>query len=89
MLRLFEFASLNCVWYEHSYASITWALLFMHALHLFTTCGETAMLSVYCLTKPLDRKHRADIQVNSVYWYFVLISWFVVFAIVWLAGRVL
>jgi cytochrome c oxidase subunit 3 len=89
VLRIFEFQTLQTGWMEHSYGSITWALLFMHAIHLFTSLGEAIMLGTYCATSELDRKHRADLQVNSVYWYFVVISWVVVFAVIYLAGRVL
>jgi cytochrome c oxidase subunit 3 len=89
VLRIFEFQTLQTDWNEHSYGSITWALLFMHAIHLATSAVECGMLSVYSATKNLDRKHRADIQVNSVYWYFVAISWVVVFCVVYLAARVL
>lgn len=89
VLRIMEFATLNTDYFESSYGSIVWALLFMHAMHLFTSVGEAAMLSVYCATHSLDRKHRADVQVNSVYWYFVVALGLVNFAVVWLAGRVL
>jgi cytochrome c oxidase subunit I+III len=89
VLRLLEFGSLGTTYYESSYGSITWAMLFMHAIHLFTSLGEAAMLSVYCATHSLDRKHRADLQMNSVYWYFVAALGIVTFAVVWLAGRVL
>jgi heme/copper-type cytochrome/quinol oxidase subunit 3 len=89
VLRIFEFQTLQTGWNEHSYGSITWALLFMHAVHLFTSLGEAIMLGVYCATSELDRKHRADLQINSNYWYFVAGAWVVVFAVVYLAGRVL
>lgn len=89
VLRVFEFQTLQTNYNEHSYGSITWALLFMHAILLFFSAGETAMLSVYARLNELDRKHRADLQINSVYWYFAVILWIVIFAVVWLGGRVL
>ena len=39
VLRVMEFGSLNTDYFESSYGSITWALLFMHAIHLFTSAG--------------------------------------------------
>jgi cytochrome c oxidase subunit III len=89
VLRYFEFRNLQTDWNEHSYGSIVWALLFMHGFHLATTAGETAMLAVYAAVKNLDRKHRADIQVNTLYWYFVVVSWIVIFSVVYLAARIL
>jgi cytochrome c oxidase subunit III len=89
VLRYFEFRTLQTDWNEHSYGSVVWALVFMHAFHLATTAGETGMLAVYAAVKNLDRKHRADIQVNTLYWYFVVVSWIVIFSVVYLAARVL
>jgi heme/copper-type cytochrome/quinol oxidase subunit 3 len=89
VLRIIEFQMLGTDWQTYSYGSITWALLFMHAIHLFTSLGEAIMLGVYALTSELDRKHRADLQINSVYWYFVVISWIVVYAVLYLVPRVL
>lgn len=89
VLRLFEFQTLHTNWNEHSYGSITWAMLFMHAILLFGSAGETAMLAVYARLNELDRKHRADLQTNSVYWYFTAAVWLAVFCVIWLAGRVL
>ena len=89
VLRIYEFQSIGTNWNEHSYGSITWALLFLHAILLFFSAGESTMLAVYCATNELDRKHRADIQTNSLYWYFTAIVWVVVFCVIWLAGRVL
>jgi heme/copper-type cytochrome/quinol oxidase subunit 3 len=89
VLRLLEFRSLHVDYFESSYGSIVWALLFMHGMHLLTALGEAAMLAVYSATHSLDRKHRADLEVNAVYWYFVAALGVVNFATVWLAGRVL
>jgi len=35
----------------------------------------------------VEEKHFTDITVNAVYWYFVAISWVVLYAIVFIAPR--
>lgn len=89
VLRIFEFQTLHTSYSEHSYGSITWALLFMHGIELAFGMGETALLAVYSATNELDRKHRADIQTVSTFWNFLAITWVVIFAVVYLGGRVL
>jgi cytochrome c oxidase subunit III len=89
VLRILEFRSVHTDYFESSYGSIVWALLFLHGMHLLTSFGEAAMLAVYCATHILDRKHRADLQVNAYYWYYVAALGVVNFATVWLAARVL
>jgi heme/copper-type cytochrome/quinol oxidase subunit 3 len=89
VLRILEFGSLQTDYFESSYGSVVWALLFLHGMHLLTQLGEASLLAVYCATHSLDRKHRADVEVNAMYWYFVAALGVVNFATIWLAGRVL
>ena len=89
VLRVWDFRALNTDWQEHSYGSITWALLFLHSIHLSASTIETILMAIYVSEAPLDVKHRSDLNVNAVYWYFIVISWAVIFAVIWGAGRVL
>ena len=90
VLRLFEFTSLRTQYDFHSYGSITWALLFTHGLELLLTLGETALLAIYAATNSvLDVKHRADIQLNSVFYYFLAVSWVAIFGVIHIGARVL
>lgn len=89
VLRVFEFQTLHTSHSEHSYGSVTWALLFLHGIELGFGLGETALLAVYSATRELDRKHRADIQTVSIFWNFVAVTWAVIFAVVYLGGRML
>jgi heme/copper-type cytochrome/quinol oxidase subunit 3 len=89
VLRIWDFRALNCDWTEHSYGSIVWALVFLHTIHLFTSTIETALMATYVSRAELDPKHRLDLNVNSVYWGFVVISWVILFAVIWGAGRAL
>lgn len=89
ILRVFEFHSLHTGYQRDSYGSITWALLFVHGLELLFTCGETALLAFYSATKDLDAKHRSDIQLNSVFYYFLAIVWILLFAVIQAGGHLL
>src|SRR4051812_37482108 len=40
VIRGFEFAALNCRWYENAYASVVWALIGLHTGHLITELIE-------------------------------------------------
>jgi cytochrome c oxidase subunit III len=89
VLRFWDFRALNCDWTEHSYGSIVWALVFLHSMHLVTSTIETVLLAVYVSETEMDNKHRLDLNVNAVYWGFVVVSWLILFAIIWGAGRAL
>jgi cytochrome c oxidase subunit III len=89
VLRVWDFRALNCDWTEHSYGSIVWALVLLHTIHLITSTIETILLAVYTADTDMDNKHRLDLNVNAVYWGFVVVSWLILFAIIWGAGRAL
>jgi heme/copper-type cytochrome/quinol oxidase subunit 3 len=89
VLRVFEFQTLHTEYYEHSYGSITWALLFVHGVEVAFAMGEAVVLAIYAATNDVDRKHRADMQILATFWYFLAITWVVIFAVVYVAGRML
>jgi heme/copper-type cytochrome/quinol oxidase subunit 3 len=86
-LRVLEFQALHTGYQRDSYGSITWALLFVHGLELLLTFGESCLLAVYAATNEIDTKHRSDIQLNSVFFYFLAIAWVIMFAIIHVGGR--
>lgn len=88
-LRIWDFRALNTSWHEHSYGSIVWAMLFLHSIHLGASTLETILMSLYVSEAPLDEKHRLDLNVNAIYWFFIVISWVAIYAVIWGAGRAL
>jgi cytochrome c oxidase subunit III len=89
VLRFYEFPALHCLWNSHAYGSITWALLGLHLLHLVASLCETGLLFVWTLTHRLDEKHRLDLSLLAIYWYFVVASWLVIYAVVFLGPRLI
>jgi cytochrome c oxidase subunit 3 len=81
--RALEFPALHCRWDAHAYGSITWTLLGMHTLHLLASTIETGVLTAYLFVRPLDPKHQLDLNVNALYWYFVVASWLPIYALIY------
>jgi cytochrome c oxidase subunit III len=72
ILRVFEFPGLNCRWDENAYASISWAILGNHTIHLVTDLLDTAALTVFAFSSRMEGNGFMDIYENSDYWYFVV-----------------
>ncbi|MFL6278075.1 MAG: cytochrome c oxidase subunit 3 [Blastocatellia bacterium] len=89
VLRFYEFPALHCLWNSHAYGSITWAALGLHLLHLVASICETLLLLIWTLTHRLDEKHRLDLSLLAIYWYFVVGSWVLIYAVVFLSPRML
>jgi heme/copper-type cytochrome/quinol oxidase subunit 3 len=89
VLRVWDFRALNTDWEKHSYGSVTWALIFLHTIHLYAATFETILMAAYVSEAPLDEKHRLDLNVNAIYWYFIVIAWTVIYSVIWGGGRAL
>ncbi len=87
-VRGFEFAALNVKWYANAYGSIVWFLLGLHTTHLVTDTIDTAVLAALLYTGPLEGKRFVDVSENALYWYFVVLSWLPIYAVIYLAPRI-
>lgn len=88
VVRTFEFASLNVTWYANAYGSIVWFLLGLHTTHLVTDTIDTAVLAVLLYVGPFQGKRFVDASENALYWYFVVLSWLPIYAVIYIAPRI-
>jgi heme/copper-type cytochrome/quinol oxidase subunit 3 len=88
VVRAFEFAALNVAWYANAYGSIVWFLLGLHTTHLVTDTIDTAVLTGLLYLGPFQGKRFVDVSENALYWYFVVLSWLPIYAVIYIAPRV-
>ena len=74
-------------WDHDAYGSIVWMLLGLHTFHLITDTWDTAVLDTLFFTGPLEGKRFVDVSENALYWYFVVLSWLPIYAVIYLAPR--
>jgi cytochrome c oxidase subunit I+III len=87
VLRGYEFAALHTRYDSNAYGSITWTILAVHLAHLLAGTIETLLIALVMFVGPVERKHYTDATVMAVYWYFIVISWIALYAIVFIAPR--
>jgi heme/copper-type cytochrome/quinol oxidase subunit 3 len=88
LLRAFEFGALNTRWNESAYGSIVYALLVLHTIHLVTDYIDTFVLTALMFKGPLEGRRFVDVSENAVYWWFVVGSWVLIYATIYLAPRI-
>ena len=86
--RAFEFTALNCWWDSNAYGSIVWTLLGLHTAHFVTDLIDTAVLTVIMFTGRVDANRFVDVSENAFYYYFVIISWLPLYAVIYIAPRI-
>jgi cytochrome c oxidase subunit I+III len=89
VVRVFEFGTLHCRWDTNAYGSVVWTILGFHTAHLLTDAIDTAVLTALMFTGPLSGRRFVDVSENSFYWYFVVAVWLPLYAVVYVAPRVL
>jgi cytochrome c oxidase subunit 3 len=86
-IRGWEFTQLNIGWDDNAYGSITWFVLGLHATHLLTDLGDTAVLAVLMFTRHVTERRFSDVADNAFYWYFVVASWIPLYALLYWVPR--
>jgi heme/copper-type cytochrome/quinol oxidase subunit 3 len=88
IIRGFEFNSLNCRWTDNAYASIVWALLLMHTVHILTDWVDTIVLWALMRT-PLAYEGRrlVDTDENALYWRYVWLLWLPIYLMIYWVPR--
>ena len=86
-MRVLRVPALNVRWDTDAYGSVVWMLLGLHTTHLVTDTCDTIVLDVLFFTGPLEGKRFVDVSENAFYWYFVVLSWLPIYAVIYWAPR--
>jgi heme/copper-type cytochrome/quinol oxidase subunit 3 len=86
-VRVFEFGALNTRWDSDAYGSVVWMLLGLHTTHLVTDAYDSLVLTVLMFKGPLEGKRYVDVSENAAYWYFVVLSWLPIYAVIYWGAR--
>jgi cytochrome c oxidase subunit III len=86
VLRWFEFRALPFRWDSSAYGSAVWMIYGLHAFHLCTAFVENAVVAALLFIGPVEKKHLTDVDVSSLYFYFVVVSWLPLVVVVLLDG---
>ncbi len=85
-LRAVELSHLPFRWDSNVFGSVFWGLLCLHTMHLVAGNLENILFLVLLYRGPIEKKHLVDLEVNGVYWYFVVLSWLPIYAVLYLDG---
>jgi heme/copper-type cytochrome/quinol oxidase subunit 3 len=87
VIRVFEFMNLNCLWNTNAYGSVVWMLLGLHTVHIATDVVDTGVLAFLMFVGPIEEKRFVDVSENAMYWYFVVLSWPIIYGVIYWAPR--
>jgi cytochrome c oxidase subunit III len=87
-IRMVELlVSLNVKWDTNAYASAQWLILGAHATLLFVELVEVGGMALIFWIAPVEEKHFSDVADMVFYWLFMVIGWFPLYVLCFLAPR--
>jgi cytochrome c oxidase subunit III len=86
IVRSVELSGLPFRWDSNVFGSVFWGALSLHTLHLIAGNVENGLFVALLYKGPIEKKHLVDLEMNGLYWYFVVISWLPLYAILYLDG---
>jgi cytochrome c oxidase subunit III len=86
VLRAVELSHLPFRWDSNVYGSVFWGVLCLHTVHLIAGNIENILFLALLALGPIEKKHLVDLEVNGIYWYFVVFSWLPLYVVVYLDG---
>ena len=86
-IRGFEFTALNCAWDTKAYGSIVWAIMGLHTAHLLTDVADSGVLTALMFTRHVRERRFVDVSESAFYWYFVVLVWLPLYAVIYWVPR--
>jgi cytochrome c oxidase subunit I+III len=83
-LRFYELQTLPFRWDSHAHGSLFWTMSVMHLTHVVTSVLETLLMLLVLFVGPVEEKHLVDVEVNALYWYFVVLIGAATYAVLYL-----
>ena len=74
-------------WDSNAYGSVTWTLLGLHTTHILTDFIDSCVLAAVLYFGPVKPSLMVDLSENSLYWYFVVLAWLPIYALIYWAPR--
>lgn len=88
VIRFIEFQHLNVRWDSNAYGSVVWVLVGFHTVHVLTDLLDSIVLAALMFVGPVDEHRFVDVSENALYWYFVVLTWLPIYAVVYFGSRV-
>jgi heme/copper-type cytochrome/quinol oxidase subunit 3 len=88
-VKVVEYAGVDYRWDSHAYGSIVWTITGFHFLHVITLVLKTLVVGALALRGYWGAERFIGVQVNGIYWQFVVVIWLPIYAVLYWAPRVL
>lgn len=87
VLKYIEYSGYDYDWTTHAYGSIVWTMTGFHVAHVIGVILKTFVVLAMALRGMFTAQRRLAVQVNGIYWYFVVLIWLPLFFTIYISPR--
>lgn len=88
-IRWQELLQFNFKWSTDIYGSFVWCLAGLHTMHMIADTMQSCVLLWIVLSGRMGEKQILGIEVDGLYWYFVVAVWVPVYLLIYIYPQVL
>lgn len=86
-VRWLELNAMNVRWDASAYGSAVWVLVGLHTFNLVTNYADSLVVAAVMFKQPVDGKRFVDVAENAGYWWFIVLTWIPIYAVVYWGPR--
>ncbi len=84
VFKYFEFAGKEYSHDTHAYGSVVYTVLGLHTIHVVGVLLKSIVVTILAFRGYWKPNHHAGVQVNGLYWHFVVAIWFPIYFTIYL-----
>lgn len=84
VIKGIEYSHLEYDWSSHAYGSIVWTIAGFHSLHVGALLLKTLIVGILAWKGFFHEEERIAVQVNGIYWHFVVLIWIPLYIVLYL-----
>lgn len=89
VLKAVEYADVPYRWDDHAYGSIVWLTVGFHSSHVLSVIAKSIVVAVLAWRGYFNAERHLGVQINGIYWHFVVAVWLPLYAVLYWGPRVL
>lgn len=87
VLKVVEYRAVDYRWHTDAYGSIVWTMIIFHSAHVASVLLKGAVVEVLAFRGHFTRERHLGVQINGLYWHFVVVIWIPLYITIYLAPR--
>lgn len=89
VIKFVELSGLEYRWYTNAYGSIYWTMIGFHTAHVTALLLKTVVVLYFAIRGHFTESRNVGVQINGLYWHFVVAVWIPIYLTLYISPRVL